>query len=357
MGSNDKKTKKSRSRLGRGLGALIDQPASTPVLDSVKPQAIDEHLIEQKPIKENARLEQGGDSSLQRSDNSSDVIEISLLDIMPNPNQPRRTFAEEPLQELAESIKAHGLMQPIVVRRCVGGQGSGGGYELIAGERRLRASTLAGLKTIRAIVLDIDEGQSAQLALIENIQREDLNPIERARGFVTLQQRFGLTQEQVAGKVGISRPSVANFLRLLELDEAIQTMIEGGTLSVGHGKALLSCADVGRRLELAQRCAQEGWTVRMLEQEAARPAQGAKDDGGGAPDPVSPATPTRLESVLRDLEKRLSERLSTDVKLKTDRSGTKGKVIIDFYDLDHFDGLMSRLGVSDQGGVRGDVHG
>ncbi|MEX0877054.1 MAG: ParB/RepB/Spo0J family partition protein [Phycisphaerales bacterium] len=350
MDSSAKKTKKNRPRLGRGLSALVDQGSSRPIgvdadtlTDSINIPIIDQST---------GRVKQGGAAAV------GGIHDLPVSAVVPNPNQPRREFDEESLEELAQSIQEHGLMQPIIVR-----DGGEGRYELIAGERRWRAVQIAGRDTIRAIVMDVDEARSAELALIENIQHEDLNPIERARGFSLLIERFGLTQEQVAQRVSISRPSVANFLRLLELDNDILSLIGSGVLSTGHGKALLSCKDAAKRTELARRAADEGWSVRVLEQMAggghkdgSSAAGAASDgqtpetgDGGGAQDPGA----RRMATVLRDLENRLGEQLSTRVRLQTDRSGKKGQIIIDFYDLDHFDGLLERLGIADSGDIPG----
>ncbi len=321
-----RKTKRARSKLGRGLSALVDQAASAPVQVS----GLQPVQNTNKPAAMAVSVEHEG---------SGQVVELDVLCIRPNPHQPRRTFSEEALEELAQSILEHGLMQPIVVRPA-----GDGVYELIAGERRWRASCQGGQTHIRAIVLEADDLRSAQLALIENIQRQDLNPIERANGFAMLSNDFAMTQEQIAAKVGISRSSVANLLRLIELDEDIQSMIASGTLSTGHGKALLSCPDPDRRRVLAQQAVKEGWNVRLLEKAA------QLNDGGASPSATMVVSErntevSRLESVLHDLEARLGEHLSTKVKLKTDRSGTKGSITIEFYDLDHFDGLMNRLGV------------
>jgi len=334
-----KKTRKARSKLGRGLSALVDQSVSKPVQikaeDAAKQRAniyihVDDQLI--------ARA--GGLGVGQ-------VVEIDVLGIKPNPHQPRRVFSEESLGELARSIDEHGLMQPIVVRRV------GDGYELIAGERRWRASCQAGCTHIKAMVLEVDDAQSAQLALIENIQREDLNPIERGNGFAMLASGFSMTQEQIATKVGISRSSVANILRVIELDDEIQSMIASGQLSAGHGKALLSCADLEKRSLLAKQAVKEGWNVRELEKITSSIQRQSDHPSviitNGANGQVS-----RFESVLHDLENRLGEQLSTKVKLKTDQSGTRGSIIIEFYDLDHFDGLMDRFGIQSIDELGGD---
>lgn len=330
MTSPTKKTRKTRSKLGRGLSALVDQSTSTPI--QIMPEEAAVHNAN-KTVRVNDQL-----IAQVAGSGVGQVIEIDVLGIKPNPHQPRRVFSEESLEDLARSISEHGLMQPIVVRLA------GSGYELIAGERRWRASCQAGHTHIKAIVLDVDHAQSAQLALIENIQREDLNPIERANGFAALTSGFSMTQEQIATKVGISRSSVANILRLIELDEEIQSMIASGQLSAGHGKALLSCTDIEKRSLLAKEAVKEGWNVRQLEK-----ITSSINEQSTTPSAIitngTNGELSRFESVLHDLENRLGEQLSTKVKLKTDRSGTKGSIVIEFYDLDHFDGLMGQLGV------------
>ncbi len=324
--------KKNRSKLGRGLSALVDQSSIGPI--QVAPE-LNASQIANITAEITPAQHQG-----------ERVLEIDVTHVGANPHQPRRVFDENALEELAQSIAEHGLMQPIVVR--VVHTDDAERYELIAGERRWRATCRTGQSTIRAIVLDVDDLQSAQLALIENIQREDLNPIERAHGFVLLSERFGMTQDQIATKVGISRSSVANFLRLIELDDEIQTMIVAGELGMGHGKVLLSCKESEHRLELARQARNGEWTVRILEKAIsncnvdsdAQSKINHSPQGG-----IESTTHTRMESVLSDLEKRLGDRLGTHVKLKTDQTGTKGSITIEFYDLDHFDGLMNKLGI------------
>ena len=378
MGTTGKK-KKNRSKLGRGLSALVDSagPAiqvapelSSKQIANILQQANDQ-VNDQAQNQANAQagdqVDALGNESADGLDDGRRVVEIDVQSIVPNQHQPRRVFEEEALEELAASIAAHGLMQPIVVRVCEldeGGLGDDEKYELIAGERRWRATCRTGADRIRAIVIEADDLKSAQLALIENIQREDLNPMERASGFSMLSERFGMTQEQISTQVGVSRSAVANFIRLMELGDEIRGMIASGQLGGGHGKALLSLPDDGSRLIMARLAANEGWTVRILEQRViahnkhmemhnsgpegvdGADQRGLAGSGGG--DSVS-----RLESVLQDLEKRLGEQLSTRVKLKTDKSGTKGSILIEFYDLDHFEGLMGRLGIdsSDEVGM------
>lgn len=372
MGTTGKK-KKNRSKLGRGLSALVDSAGpAIQVAPELSPKQVanilqqaNDQSTDQASHQSQVQAETRADGQVQGMGgglgdglaNDRRVVEIDVQSIVPNQHQPRRVFEEEALEELAASIAAHGLMQPIVVRECEQGDGEKyKKYELIAGERRWRATCRTGTDRIRAIVIEADDLRSAQLALIENIQREDLNPMERASGFSMLSERFRMTQEQISTQVGVSRSAVANFIRLMELDDEIRSMIASGQLGGGHGKALLSLPDDGSRLIMARLAVNEGWTVRILEQrviahnkhiEMQNSGPGGVDGadhgglaGGGGGDSVS-----RLESVLQDLEKRLGEQLSTRVKLKTDKSGTKGSILIEFYDLDHFEGLMGRLGI------------
>ncbi len=317
MGTPDKRTRRSRNKLGRGLSALVDPPAAKKSLLPDTAVGID--------------LQDSGSGSPGRDS----VIEVQLGDVYPNKHQPREVFDEEALESLAASIGESGLMQPIVVRARVAG-----GFEIIAGERRWRACGMAGLETVPAIVRVVDDQQSAQWALIENIQREDLNAIEKARGYQRLSDQFGLTQQEIGTRVGVSRASVANMIRLLDLDTDLQAMVMDGRLSTGHAKALLQCPDLIQRTKLATKVVSEGWTVRALERAASKGLSGSGQSGEAEQND----TKNRVDSVLADLEQQLGQHLGTKVRLRTDRAGTKGRIEVDFYDLDHFDGLMEKIG-------------
>lgn len=334
-GSKSKK-KSKRARLGRGLGALIDSGGSAQV-------AIDLASASAQKREQNPNITNAGEQE-QNSTNAEHIIEIALDQVSPNPHQPRRVFDDEALAALADSISTHGLMQPIVVRSAQNGTG----YELVAGERRWRATKLAGLETIRAIVHETNDEHSAELALIENIQRADLNAIERAMGFAQLINRFGLTQQQLADRMGMSRPAVANLMRLLELESELRELIANGSLSTGHGKVLLSCADSEARKQLGLQCVAEVWTVRLLESKIAslnsiESNYPSLDEQGST---IKSPKHDRVSSVLQDLERRLSEQLGTRVRLLTNAKGSKGRIQIEFYDLDQFDGLLERLGIA-----------
>ena len=208
------------------------------------------------------RLGKGMDALFfEASDDEQKETEVSTSDIRlseiePSRDQPRKTFDQQAISALADSIREHGVLQPILVRPIAGG------YKIIAGERRWRAAKEAGLTEIPAIVKELGDAQAAQIALIENLQREDLNPIEEAQGYDRLMKAFDMTQEQVSQAVGKSRPAVANSLRLLKLDEKTVELVRNGELSTGHAKALLSVNDSVRRYELAKEAVQKGYTCR-----------------------------------------------------------------------------------------------
>ena len=268
------------------------------------------------------------DSSVQnveRSKNVGGIINIGVEKIVPNPFQPRIRFNEIELDELADSIRQHGVMQPIVVRQ------NSGGYELIAGERRWRASQRAGLTDLPAIVRDLDDQQVAALALIENIQREQLTAIEQARALARMRDQFSMDQTALAAMISSSRSNVANLLRLLNLVKDVQTMLEDGRLEMGHARALLplpenmqqkAAEDVLRsRLSVRQT---ETLVKRLLSGDTASPKTGADDPDVGR------------------LEMKLSDSLGAKVKLKP-RTGGRGLIIIEYGSLDILDGIVTRL--------------
>ncbi|HEX8208175.1 MAG TPA: ParB/RepB/Spo0J family partition protein [Solirubrobacteraceae bacterium] len=219
--------------------------------------------------------------SVSEPSDADELRELAVDLIEPNPNQPRRSFDEAALQGLAESIGANGVLQPVLVRPRAGGT-----YELVAGERRWRAARLAGLERVPALVRERDDAATLELALVENMAREDLNPIEEARACAALVEELGLTREDVGRRVGRSRVAVSNLLRLLDLPDEALALVEDGTLTEGHGRALLLADDHAARRRLARSAADEGWSVRTLEAKA-REANGAigkpaaKRGGGG----------------------------------------------------------------------------
>lgn len=275
---------------------------------------------------------------------------IAIGEICPGAFQPRRVFDETALRQLASSIVSSGLMQPVIVRRIAPGSrrvpmSSTAGamhmadppFELIAGERRWRAAQMAGLVRIPAIVRNLTDDEAAQWAVVENVQREDLNPMERAEAFAQLVTRFGLTHGEIATRVGVERPTVANFVRLMELEPEVRELLSAGKLGFAHGRALLSLAPGAKRIALASRCASEQWSVRQLERTIAAMLT-----------PTEPKTKVSAIDAGRvaarsALEKSLGEHLGTKVSIQTDRSGTRGRMVIEFYGLDHFDGLLGKM--------------
>lgn len=302
-------TKERPRRLGRGLSSLVQEVESVRVPEVVTESPVEAAAAEDAPP-------EGG------------ITMVAVGEITASRFQARDHFDEDALSGLAESIKRSGLMQPIVIRRV------DSGFELVAGERRWRAAQQAGLTHVPAVVRDISDEQSAELGLIENVQREDLNPIERAKAYSMLSTNFQLTHAEIAERVGVSRPSVSNSVRLLELEGTLQSRIIDGTLSAGHAKVLLSLTSGNERVEIGERSANSGWSVRRLEHEVGRLLQAAESTPSQRP----------VRANLAELERQLSDHLGTQVRIRADGSGQRGRIEIAFFDLDHFDGLMSRLG-------------
>jgi len=242
----------------------------------------------------------------------SGLTEIPVDRIAPNPRQPRRRFDEAALAELAASLAEHGMLQPVVV-----GEDGQGGYVLIAGERRWRAARLAGLPTVPAVIRErVEQEEELELALVENLQRQDLTPLEEAQAFEEMRTRFGLSQAEIAARVGRERSTVANALRLLRLPMEIQAMLDEGRLTAGHARALLAFDDDEERLRWARLAAEGGATVRDLERAAAAPpgpAAKEKRPGSGRRQPVDPN--------IRAAEERLSLKLGTPVRIRQRRRG------------------------------------
>jgi ParB family chromosome partitioning protein len=264
-------------------------------------------------------------------DGGAELRELHVDLVAPNPDQPRKRFDEEALQALADSVKERGVLQPVLVRPRPGGS-----YELVAGERRWRAARLAGLETLPALVQQRDDARSLEDALIENMAREDLNPIEAARAVAALVEELGLTREEVGRHVGRSRVAVSNLLRLLDLPDEALALVEDGSLSEGHGRALLLADDHAARRSIARAAVQGGWSVRVVEQrarEANAPARTAKR-GRAAVHPDQEAAATRIAEAL-------AAALGTEVRVRP--RGTGYKVELAFEDVDEALALARRL--------------
>lgn len=311
----------SKSRLGRGLGGLIAGSAPKPATKTAQPNA-----STPAPAPEAAPAEKTG---------APGFIEIAVTMIEPSPYQARREIQPAQLTELSESIRAEGLLQPIVVRK------HGDRYQLIAGERRWRAFQLLKIKTIPARLVEASNASSAALGLIENLQREGLNPIEEAHGYASLIRDFDLTQEMAAERVGRGRATVANALRLLSLDAEIQGFLGKGLLSVGHAKVLLGVEDAAQRAVLARRVIEEGLSVRATEKlvQARKAGLPAPATGPEAARAVPPVEATAIASI----EKKLTSHLGARVALK--HSGKRGKIVIGYNGNEDLQRILEKLGL------------
>lgn len=278
------------------------------------------------------RLGRGLDALIPSLSVSEDdkVIEIQLTQLRPNPYQPRKTFDDDSIKELAESIKQHGVIQPIIVRTVLKG------YEIIAGERRFRASQLCGNTTIPAVVRAFSDQQVMEIALIENLQREDLNAIETAMAYQGLMDKFKLTQEELSMKVGKSRSHIANFLRLLALPSEIKDNVSRGTISMGHARALVGIKDAAVQMDMANRTVSLGWSVRDLEEaiqklEVKETAEAAK----------AKAKSKKRDPYIESLEESLRDRFKTTVKIKQQKD--KGKIELQYYNKQDLERLLELL--------------
>jgi len=285
-----------KERLGRGLGALLGD-----FLDD------------------------------QATPDPSEVRTLPLGKIRPNPFQPRKDFSPEELEDLARSIRDNGLLQPLLVRPAPGGAGD---WELVAGERRLRAVANLGWSEVPVWVREVDDQTLLVLALVENLQREALGPLEEAEGYKVLAESFGLTQSEIASAVGKDRSTVANTLRLLNLPPSVRKLVAGGDLSAGHARPLLGLDDPLRVAEIARKAAREGWSVRRVEETVrARTNSGRAETSG---------RPARIDPVLKALEEELRKVLGTRVVLRRARRG-KGVIEIPFLDVQDFERIFALL--------------
>lgn len=288
--------------LGKGLGALLSQ--------------YDREIEPEK--KQEAQTE-----NITKIGGAQTELELSK--IYPNPNQPRKNFDQKALEELADSIKVHGLIQPIIVNE------SGDKYMIIAGERRWRACQMAGLTAVPVIIKHYTEKQVSEIAIIENLQREDLNPVEVARGIKKLMEEYQLTQEKVAERLGKSRSEIANYNRILGLDNEVLELVENGKVSFGHAKCLAGLDDREQQIYLAKQVAKSKYTVRELEREISK--LGNK--------PAKKSTQYILSTEIKDLINLMQRKLGTKVNIIGNNK--KGRIYIDYYDQDDLDRLYDLL--------------
>lgn len=304
---------KKAKGLGKGLDALFGDVEVTPVKSADK-----------KESSKQAKADTAAKKSDETEASQGGVLYIDINDIKPNTGQPRKHFDEEKLEELASSIQQHGLIQPIVLRKLKTG------YEIVAGERRWRACRIVGLKEVPCIVKELTDEENMLLAIIENMQREDLNPIEEAEGLKQMIDTYGLTQEQVSYSVGKSRPYITNSLRLLKLPEEVRTLTASGEISVGHAKALAAVKDRDKQITLAKKTAKDGLSVRQIE----LMAKETKAPARKVPKAKKSADEKKIEEDMKNA-------LGTKVNLN--RKGKKGKIEIEFYSDEELERLIELI--------------
>ena len=269
------------------------------------------------------------------SDNSNDIQVKKTLrtsEIEPNRDQPRKAFSDEAITALADSIREHGMLQPILVRPL-----STGGYQIVAGERRWRAARMAGLDEVPVNIRELSDLETMQIAIIENLQRENLNHVEEASGYNELIEKFGMTQEKVAKMVGRSRSAVANAVRILSLPERVLKMLENGDISAGHARALLGFEDEEMLIATALRAADGGLTVRQVEKAAQKSTEHSEE--------VSGKSNAKIDNYFKEMELSLNERLGR--KVKVDYGKNKGALILEFYDKNDLAALADKLAKED----------
>ena len=322
---------KRKKRLGMGISGMLSEPVPILVDPGTSTVSTERGAAEKAGARGAAvaaKTTGGGATS------AASLIQVKVDRIVPSGQQPRQSIDAKGIERLAASIKSSGLIQPILVRPA----GADGNHELIAGERRWRAAVAAGLTAIPCIVQDVDNKIAAELGLIENLQRTDLDAVEKADAFRSLQHEFGLTHQEIAARVGWTRAAVTNQLRLCELDASTRALVRAGALGGGHARALLAVSDVAAREALAKQAVAEGWSVRELEKRV-RDAV-----GGTSKQATATTTKATRRAHLDDLEKQLSDAIGTRVSIATNAAGSKGSLRLEFYDLDQFDGLLQRLG-------------
>jgi ParB family chromosome partitioning protein len=311
--ANTKSHKKKKKHLGRGLESLMN-----PVQSEHSPPAVPITSI--------------GTKKQTSAENGESVRRISVNSISVNPYQPRTEWNDEQIKDLAESIKSNGLIQPIIVRPFEGG------YQLIAGERRLRAAKFAELEVIPAIIKKADDRQMLEWALIENIHRTDLNPVERAKAYKNYIESFSLSQSEAAEKLGENRTVVSNYLRILELPSEIREMLVDGRLTTGHAKAILSLPTDQLRAQLANRAMAKRLSVREVERLVKKYTAPVENE--------TKKTQKEVPAYIRDLQEQLKSKLGTRIKIDTKNSGKQGTITIEFYSLDDFDRIVEQMGLN-----------
>lgn len=315
-----------KAGLGRGLDALFADVA--PISEEEYREEIREEATKPQKSSSGKSKKASAAKTEVREDNRDRIIYIDINDIKPNSAQPRTVFDEEKLNELAGSIRMNGVIQPLIVRE------KSNGYELVAGERRWRASRIAGLKSVPCIIRDFDDRQNAIVAIIENMQREDLNPIEEARGLKSMTEKYGFTQEQVSASLGRSRTYIANSIRLLKLPEEIQEYVSSGQMSAAHGRTIINIPDRAKQKEIADKIIRNDLSVRATEKLAER----VKDDLRPERKRRKPKADTqgRSEDIIA-VERELMTLTGTKVNINGD---SKGKLELEYYSIEELNRLI-----------------
>jgi len=330
--------RKRPSRLGRGLSSLMASPTELPAV----PVQLAETpaSLSQGTKQVAASTDQATEAMPEQADTGplTGLLHLPLDQIRPNPRQPREQFKPEAIASLAGSIREQGVMQPIVVRpipEAERAESSGLRYEIVAGERRWRAAGEAGLTAIPALMRELTDEQCAEWALIENLQREDLNPIEKAHAFKRLADDFRLTQAQIAERMGLERSTITNHLRLLDLSDLVLDLVKRDLLSMGQARAIAGLPDPAQQKKLAEQAVREQLSVRKVEEEVRRVLN-----------PVHTPKPVTRDNHFADLDKQLAAQLGTKVKVKPGRKKGTGTLSIEFYTLDQFESILERMQVS-----------
>ncbi len=348
---------KKPNRLGRGLNSLISSsltselhehetskpdPAPSPSkpkrieIDSASPNIRTESIVGRL-----AQLEAAHDDNASTNTRGAEtsVLAVAVDAIIPNKHQPRRVFDPVSISRLARSIAESGILQPLLVRRIENPSADSPTFELIAGERRLRAAKAAGIESVPAILKSIDAQTSMEFALVENIQREDLNAIDRARAYRVYCDRTGFSTDEASRRLGEDRSTIANYLRLLDLTPTVTNMVESGQLSMGHARALLGAPDEATQETCAKQAVSQGLSVRAVEA-LVKTAKTTRIE--------TPAKPSeRADAHLADMEGKLQQAVQTKVQIKPGRAQHRGKIIIDYYSLDDFDRIATKLGYTE----------
>lgn len=319
---------KKTGGLGRGLDSLFGDSSILEPASVIQPEKTNTRQTASTAASKNAAKGQAKTASANKPEAAESVVYIKLSDIKANADQPRKVFSQESLEELASSIKEHGVIQPVLLRPAAKG------YELVAGERRWRAARLAGLKTIPAIIRELDEKQNAFYALIENMQREDLSIIEEGHGIREIIEKYGLTQDEAAKAVGKSRSYVTNALRIIKLPQEVLDLVDSKKLTAGHAKAIAGLSGSQLQIEAAVKAADEGWSVRQIENYTGAKAA-AKKKASKAKSKV------KSSQNFKEVEQQLLEKIGSRVKISG--SENRGTLEISYYSRDELEGIIEIL--------------